>query len=147
MTGPVVTIDASAAVRWILEDEADRDGALRLRRALEQGSITAIEPAHFLIEVAAALDRATREGRIVSADAHRAIHALEAVSFDDGSPTSVADEALAIAIRSGLRVQDAAYVVCAARHGARLITADQRQLEIARQQGLPAFALADLPPL
>jgi predicted nucleic acid-binding protein len=147
VTAPVVTIDASAAVRWILDDEDGRDGALRLRRALEEGTVAAIEPAHFLIEVAAALDRAVRNGRIEVDDARQALVAMEAVSFADASPTAVADEALGIAVRTGLRVQDGAYVVCANRHGARLITADERQLEVARRGGVPAIALADLPPL
>jgi predicted nucleic acid-binding protein len=106
-----------------------------------------VEPAHFLIEVAAALDSALRDGRIEVEDARRALAALQAVSFDDASPPAVADEALEIAVRTGLRVQDGAYVVCAIRHGARLITADQRQLEVARGGGIPAVALADLPPL
>ena len=146
MTIPAVTIDASAAVRWVLDDEADRDGALRLRRALEEGSIAAVEPAHFLIEVAAALDRAVRDGRIEVDDARRALAALQAVSFDDASPPAVADEAFGIAVRTGLRVQDGAYVVCAIRHGAKLITADQRQLEVALHGGIPAVALAEVPP-
>jgi predicted nucleic acid-binding protein len=147
MTVPVVTIDASAAVRWILDDEGDRDGALRLRRALEEGSVAAVEPTHFLIEVAAALDRAARDGRVEVDDARQALVALEAVSFNDASPMAVADEALGIAVRTGLRVQDGAYVVCANRHDARLVTADERQLEVARRGGVPAVALADLPPL
>lgn len=147
MRVPVVTIDASAAVRWILTDEVDGDGALRLRRALEDGVVAATEPAHFLIEVAAALDRAVRDGRVDIDDARRALVAMEAVSFDDATPTAVADEALGIAVRTGLRVQDGAYVVCASRHGAQLITADERQLEVARLGGVQAVALADLPPL
>jgi len=147
VTIPVVTIDASSAVRWILDDEVNREGSLRLRQALELGSVTAVEPAHFLIEVAAALDRAVRDGRIDIDDARRALFAMEAVSFDDASPTAVADEALGIAIRTGLRVQDGAYVVCANRHGAQLITADERQLEVARRGGVQAVALADLPRL
>ena len=40
------------------------DDRVRLRRALERGSVAAIEPAHFLLEVAAALDRAVRDRRI-----------------------------------------------------------------------------------
>lgn len=143
----VVTIDASAAVRWIVDDEADRDGALRLQRALEDGTVAAVEPAHFLIEVAAALDRAARDGRIDVDDARRALAALESVSLDGSSPTAVADEALGIAVRTGLRVQDGAYVVCANRHRALLVTADERQLEVARRGAVPVVALADLPPL
>ncbi len=147
MTIPLVTIDASAAVRWILDDEADRGGALRLRRALEKGSVAAVEPVPFLIEVAAALDRAVRDGRMEAEGARQALLALEAISFDNASATAVADEAFGIAVRTGLRVQDGAYIVCANRHGAQLITADERQHDVARRGGVAVVALADLPPL
>jgi predicted nucleic acid-binding protein len=147
MTLPVVTIDASVAVRWILDDEATRAGALILRSSLEAGSVVAIEPAHFLLEVAGALDRAVRDQRIVPERARNALAALEAVAFDGTSPTAVAEDAFAVASTTGVRVQDAAYVVCAARNTAQLITADRLQLAAAEQVGVPAVALSDLPPL
>lgn len=110
-------------------------------------TIDAVEPAHLLIEAAAALDRAARDGRIGVADARRALVALEAVSLDDASPAAVVHEALGIAVRTGLRVHDAAYAFCAGRHGALLVTADERQLEVGRRGGVPVVGLADLPPL
>jgi predicted nucleic acid-binding protein len=88
-----------------------------------------------------------RDGRIEADGARQALLALEAIFFDDASPTPVADEALGIAVRTGLRVQDGAYVVCANRHGARLITADERQHDVAHRGGVAVVALADLPPL
>ncbi len=147
MTIPLVTIDASVAVRWVLDDEPSRDGALRLRLALEAGRVAAIEPTHFLLEVAGALDHAVRVGRIEVDDARHALDALEAVSLDHASPIAVAGEAFGIAGLTGLRVQDGAYAVCAARNAARLITADERQLDVAMDLGVPVVALADLPPL
>lgn len=146
LTMPCVTIDASVAVRWILDDEPSRAGALILRSSLEAGRVAAVEPSHFLLEVAGALDRAVRDGRIDREQARGALAALEAVEFDDTSPVAVAIDAFEIAAASGLRVPDAAYVICAARNHAQLITADRRQLEAAERHGIPVIALADLPP-
>lgn len=147
MTMPLVTIDASVAVRWILDDEPNRAGAMVLRSSLEGGKVVAIEPSHFLLEVAGALDRAVRDGRLDVEQARSALFALEAVAFDDTPPMAVAADAFGVAASTGLRVPDAAYAVCAAGNHALLITADRRQLEAAEQLGIPAVALADLPPL
>jgi predicted nucleic acid-binding protein len=146
MTMPRVTIDASAAVRWILDDEPNRTGALILRSSLEAGRVVAVEPSHFLLEVAGALDRAVRDKRIDMERARSALFALEAVGFDGTPPIAVAEDAFAVASSTGLRVPDAAYLVCAARNSARLITADRRQVEAAERHGVPVVALSDLPP-
>lgn len=147
MTMPYVTIDASVAVRWILDDEPSRAGALVLRSSLEAGRVVAVEPPHLLLEVAGALDRAVRDGRIDGALARGALAALEAVAFDVAPPAALAIDAFEIASSAGLRVSDAAYVACAARNHAQLITADRRQLEAAERHGVPVIALAELPPL
>jgi len=147
MTMPFVTIDASVAVRWIVDDEPSRAGALVLRSSLETGRIIAIEPSHFLLEVAGAVDRAVRDGRIELELARNALLALESVTFDETSPIAVATDAFDIAATTGLRVPDAAYAVCAARNHALLITADLRQLEAAELLGVPVVALTDMPPL
>jgi predicted nucleic acid-binding protein len=147
MTMAVVTIDASVAVRWIVDDEPSRAGALVLRSSLETGRVMAIEPSHFLLEVAGAVDRAVRDGRIDLELARSALLALEAVTFDETPPMAVAADAFDVAVSTGLRVPDAAYAVCAARNHALLITADLRQLEAAELLGIPVVALADMPPL
>ena len=146
MTIPCVTIDASAAVRWILDDEGNRAGALALRSALVEGRVTAVEPLHFLVEVAGAMDRAVRDGRIEADRARTALLALEAMAFDNGPPVAAAIDAFDVATSSGLRVPDAAYIVCAARNHAQLVTADHRQREAAEQAGIAVVALSDLPP-
>ena len=146
MTMPFVTIDASVAVRWIVDDEPSRAGALVLRSSLETGRVMAIEPSHFLLEVAGAVDRAVRDGRIDLELARSALLALEAVTFDETPPMAVATDAFDVAATTGLRVPDAAYAVCAARNHALLITADLRQLEAAERIGVPVVALADIPP-
>jgi predicted nucleic acid-binding protein len=146
MTMPFVTIDASVAVRWIVDDEPSRAGALVLRSSLETGRVMAIEPSHFLLEVAGAVDRAVRDGRIDLELARSALLALEAVTFDETPPMAVATDAFDVAATTGLRVPDAAYAVCAARNHALLITADLGQLEAAERIGVPVVALADMPP-
>lgn len=141
-----VTLDASVALRWSLPDETDRVGALRLRESLLQGELDPIEPAHFLLEVAGGLARANRAGRLPADDCREALRALQAISIDATEASTVATDALQLAIATGLRVVDAAYAVCAQRAATTLVTADRRLAAVAVAAGIPVVALSDLPP-
>jgi len=139
-------IDASVVLRWAFEDEADRVGAVRLEQALRDARIHAVEPPLFLLEVAAALERGMRERRIDRTRSDAVLGALSSVSFEDVDPHELAVAAFGLALATGLRVPDAAYVEVARVRHATLVTADRRQLEAAEQLGIPAVALSDLPP-
>jgi predicted nucleic acid-binding protein len=141
-----VTLDASVALRWSLPDEIDRAGALQLRESLLRGELDPIEPAHFLLEVAAGLVRAHRAGRLSANDGREALHALEAISVDTTDASIVATDALELALISGLRVADAAYAVCARRASTTLVTADQRLARVASATGIAVVALSEIPP-
>ncbi len=139
-------IDASVVLRWAFEDEADRVGAMRVEQALREARLHAVEPPLFLLEVAAALERGIRERRIDRPRSDAIMGALGSVSFEEVDPHLFAAAAFGLALASGLRVPDAAYVEVARVRHATLITADRRQLEAADQLGVPAAALSDLPP-
>ena len=141
-----VTLDASVALRWSLPDEIDRAGALQLRDSLLRGELDPVEPAHFLLEVAAGLIRAHRAGRLVADDCREALRALEAISVDSTDASVAATDALELALISGLRVADAAYAVCARRASTTLVTADRRLAGVAAATGISVVALSDLPP-
>jgi len=141
-----VTLDASVALRWSLPDETDRAGALRLRESLLSGDLDPIEPAHFLLEVAAGLVRAHRAGRLPADECREALRALEAISIDTTDPSAVATDALELALIGGLRVADAGYAVCAHRASTTLVTADQRLARVATAAGISVITLSDLPP-
>lgn len=140
-------IDASVVLRWAFEDEADRVGAVRVEQALRDARLHAVEPPLFLLEVAAALERGIRERRIDRPRSAAVLGALGSVSFEEVDPHEFAAAAFGLALTTGLRVPDAAYVEVARIRAATLITADRRQLEAAEQLGIPVVALADLPPL
>lgn len=141
-----VTLDASVALRWSLPDETDRAGALQLRESLLRGELDPIEPAHFLLEVAAGLVRAHRAGRLPADDCREALRALEAISVDTTDASTVATDALELALIGGLRVADAAYAICAHRASTTLVTADRRLARVATAAGISVVTLADLPP-
>ena len=139
-------IDASVVLRWAFEDEVDRAGALRVEHALREGRLQAVEPPLFLLEVASAMEKGIRERRIDRARSETVMAALGAVSFEDVEPHDFAGAAFSLALSTGLRVPDAAYVEVARVRRATLLTADRRQLEAAERLGVPAVALSDLPP-
>ena len=139
-------LDASVVLRWAFEDEADRTGAVGVERALQDARFHAVEPPLFLLEVAAALERGIRERRIDRLRSEAVMGALGAVSFEEIDPREFGAATFGLALASGLRVPDAAYVEVARIRHATLITADRRQLEAAERLGIPAVALSELPP-
>jgi predicted nucleic acid-binding protein len=139
-------IDASVVLRWAFEDEADRVGAMRVEQALKDARLHAVEPPLFLLEVAAALERGIRERRIDRPRSDAVMGALGLVAFEEVDPHEFAAAAFGLALATGLRVPDAAYVEVARVREATLITADRRQLEAAELLGVPVVALSDLPP-
>jgi len=147
MTPRRITIDASVVLRWALDDEADRSEATRLRDELAAGELEPIEPGHFLLEVAAGLERALRAGRVTVEDGRGALDSLGVVFIDRTDPFAAAATSLAIAIELGIRVADAAYLECARRASTTLVTADRRLARACSRSGVPVVALADLPPL
>ncbi len=140
-------LDASVVLRWAFEDEADRTGALRIEAALRDGRVHAVEPPSFLFEVVSTLERGIRERRIDRTRAEEILHALESVALDEIDPHDLAGSAFRLALSTGIRVPDAAYIEVARTRGAILITADQRQITAAESLGIPVAPLADLPPL
>jgi predicted nucleic acid-binding protein len=141
-----VTIDAGVALRWTLDDEADRVQATRLRDELAAGELEPIEPGHFLLEVAAGLERAQRAGRLAVEDGRGALDSLGVVFIDRTDPFAAAATSFAIAVELGIRVADAAYLECARRASTTLVTADRRLARACARSGVPVVALADMPP-
>jgi predicted nucleic acid-binding protein len=131
MTPRRVTIDANVVLRWTLDDEADRAQATLLRDELAAGELVPIEPGHFLLEVAAGLERAQRAGRLAVEDSRGVLDALEVVFVDRTDPFAAA----------------AASLECARRASTTLVTADGRLARACSRSGVPVVALADMPPL
>ena len=114
---------------------------------LEAGELNPIEPGHFLLEVAAGLERAHRAGRLTAAACSDALGALEVVFVERTDPFAAAASSLVLAFETGLRVADAAYLDCARRAATTLVTADRRLARAMSTADAPVVALGDLPPL
>ena len=138
-------VDASVILRWAFDDETDRDGAVAVAEALQDGSLVLTAPPNFLLEVAASLVIAMRAGRIPRQTVDTVMRALAAIAIDETDPHRFAEAALEVALRAGIRVPDAAYLETARRTQSTLITADHAQLEGAMRMGLAAMPLTEVP--
>ena len=119
----IVVVDASVAVKWVLRgdaDEEDTDYALALLAALRSGTVVAVQPPHWLLEVAAV---------VVRLQPKMLDESLELLDLMD---LSVAGEATVI--RRGARLAevldhhlfDTLYHAVAIEHEGMLVTADGR---------------------
>ena len=130
-----LVIDASIALGWCFEDEADALGDAALRRVVAGGADV---PGIFPLEVANVLAAAERRGRIRPAESARFLALLDALPLrvDAQTPTRATREVLLLARAHALSVYDAAYLELATRTGAALATRDARLGEVARSLGL-----------
>lgn len=115
----MLVLDASTAVRIILDDEGESvlgDGASIPGRALV--------PPNWVAEVVAAIVRAVRELRLSPENAEAALRLLREAGIevvDDREPRSAL---LALALATGLTAHDAAYLLLAVEAQVPLATED-----------------------
>jgi predicted nucleic acid-binding protein len=131
----VVVLDASVAVRWVV-DEAGSDEAA----ALLERDVAWITPRLLLTEAASALRRKVADKALAPAAAAQSLDALlQAVA--DGVIRLIDDErviaaALLLAISLQHKVPDCLYLALAEREGAAIATADDRLARLARSRGV-----------
>ena len=128
-------VDASVALSWCFEDEADE---------LSRGLLTAIHsqlilvPPIWPLEVANALLTAERRERIKPADAARFLQLIADLPIEVVTSTRVVvrDALLSMARRHHLTAYDAQYLELAVWHRAALATRDQTLLGAAQAEGV-----------
>jgi predicted nucleic acid-binding protein len=116
-------LDASVAMSWCFEDEADAAGDAVLRRlASGRGVVPAIWP----LEVVNVLLAAERRGRITPAASARFLALLHALPIEVDAHTAARAprEILVLARAHGVSSHDAAYLELASRTGVPLATRD-----------------------
>jgi predicted nucleic acid-binding protein len=132
VTGEVV-LDASVVLKWIFPagaDERDVEPALALLAALRQGSVTAVQPVHWLAEVAAVV------ARRFPARAREVIGLLYSMELPVHDHLAVYERAAVLAADTGQHLFDTLYhAVALSRPGASLVTADERYYRAARRAG------------
>ena len=134
MHEPIIVLDASVAVAWVLPDEQGI-GALRLKtHAIESRSAHLVVPPMFWSEVANVLAVAVQRTRVSGDWALAALDALADFQMVEYAVDFRAS--LATAIAAGLTVYDAQYLVLAIDMGGLLWTLDQRLANAAQQRGI-----------
>ena len=120
-------LDSSVAFKWEVP-EVHSDKARRIRDEARQGIHELIAPDVFAIEIAHAMTRAERQGRVSIVDGWRLWQAImaEAPALDDYIPLLPRAYAISSAARIG--VYDCLYVALAERKACEFITADMRIL-------------------
>jgi predicted nucleic acid-binding protein len=140
VTGEFV-LDASVVLKWIFPsaaDEPDAGRALDLLGALGEGTISAIEPPHWLAEVAAVV------ARRFPARAVEIAGLLYGMDLPVVADLEIYEGAARLAVETKQHVFDTLYhAVALSRRSAWLVTADERYYRAASGAGR-VTRLADL---
>ena len=131
----VVVLDASVAVRWVVEEAGSDEAAALLER-----DVAWITPRLLLTEAASALRRKVADKTLAPAAAGQSLDALHQ-AIADGVIRLVDDErviasALLLALSLQHKVPDCVYLALAEREGAGIATADDRLARLARSRGV-----------
>ena len=135
-----IVLDASVILKWLLEDptkEPDTEKASALIDAVVRGRLEILQPAHWLIEVAAVAARLTPQTAVQD------VGMLSAMQFPTSDDPTVLLRATALAIETDHHLFDTLYHAVALEHDdAVLVTADDRYRRKAERYGM-IVALAD----
>lgn len=137
-----VVIDASVALKWLLADETREPNALQALRILEglrQGDLQAVQPVHWLAEVAAVL------AREAPAQVEPALDLLGAMELPVAADLDLLKQASALSRELAHHLFDTLYHAVALASGALLVTADDHYFRKARALG-QILRLEDWPP-
>jgi predicted nucleic acid-binding protein len=124
----LVVVDASVAVKWFLPEngEAFVSQALALLDAYDKEEVRFLVPDLFYVEIASAIWKAVRAGRVLRAFADQALVLLTQREFPTIPSLKLLDKAFQIAADQGRTVYDCLYVALAVQTNSQLITADER---------------------
>jgi predicted nucleic acid-binding protein len=109
-------LDSCVAFKWEVP-EVDTDRALRLRDESRQGHHELIAPRVFSIEIAHALTKAERQGRVTSRDGWRLWCAVMTESLTFEEDVLLLPRAYAISSAARIGIYDCLYVALAERKG------------------------------
>lgn len=123
----MIVVDASVALRWVLDERSGAEEDAALQYVVENGGRV---PGNFQSEVAHALLQAQRHRRIEPRDVSLALSELLALPLNVALP----DPHLVVAIGNEHRLTgyDASYLALAIESGLLLATADEKLSKAAR---------------
>jgi len=126
-------VDASVIAKWVLPGEPYQEKAVKLKEDCTLGLVGLCAPSFTVQEVANALWRALKLGRILKEDAEEALRALGDMKIElHGLSWAEVPESVTIALDLDLTVYDASYLHLSDKLRAPLITADETLYERAR---------------
>ncbi len=120
-------VDASVAVRWVLEEPGSRQSRQLAEAALEA-------PDFLLLECANILWKKVRLGDLRPPEAAERLELLARAPIAWASSTDVLGEALRLALELRHPVYDCLYLALALDRGVPLVTADRRFVEAVRRR-------------
>ena len=127
-------MDASVVAKWVLSGEPYQENAVKLKQDHVSGIASLCAPVFIVSEVANALWRAVKLGRIVEEDAQEALKALNDMGIDlQESDWVQASQGLSIACKLDLTIYDASYLWLTDKTKAQFITADNKLYEKAKK--------------
>ena len=127
-----VAVDASVVVKWAIPDpmqEPDADRAVALLEGIRRGEVAAIQPPHWLVEVAAVV------ARLRPAIADRVVRLLDAMELPTDGTIDTLARAVELSESLDHHLFDTLYHATALRNEATLVTADEHYLRKARLLG------------
>jgi predicted nucleic acid-binding protein len=124
----LVVLDASVAAKWFLPEngEALADQALVLLDKYDKKEVRFVVPDSFYVEIANAIWKAVRLGRVPRAFGDQALVLLTRREFATVPSLKLLDKAFQIATAFERTVYDSLYVALAVQTNSQLITADER---------------------
>jgi len=137
-------LDSCVGVKWVLI-ETDTDKARRLRDDYGNGIHDLLAPDVFPVEIAHALTRAERQGRITPAEGAQGLTEILQTLPVLHPSLLLLPRAYAISSQARIGVYDCLYVALAEREGCELITSDDRLLRTLQPQFPFIVSLASLP--
>jgi predicted nucleic acid-binding protein len=137
-------LDSSVAAKWELP-EIDSDKARRIREEVCRGLHSTLAPDVYATEVAHALTRAERQGRIVVGEAARMWLSVMATPPAFARSQLLLPRAIAISSLHRVGVYDCLYVALAERRRATLVTADDRLVANLRPRFSFMVHLSEMP--
>jgi predicted nucleic acid-binding protein len=124
----LIVVDASVAVKWFLPESGEplADQAVTLLDRFDRKEIQFVVPDLFHVEIASAIWKAVRVGRVSRAFGDQTLALLTQCEFATVPSLNLLDGAFQIASDYGRTVYDSLYVALAVKTQSQLITADER---------------------
>jgi predicted nucleic acid-binding protein len=131
---PLYVVDASVAAKWVLGGEPFEENAIMLKDDYLSGIAEVCAPSLIVLEVASALWKAIKLGRILEEDAHEALNILNELGITLHELNwSEISRGLSTASKLDLTIYDASYLFLSDKMKAQIITADDKLFEKAKK--------------